>query len=385
MSLYFDNSRYQNIVTRHDLTLRWLLTSKEYDSWMSSKNSSLLFIEGKAGSGKSTLLRFVKDHLELHGSNSNIIADFFYSARDGELHRSHEVMLRSLLYHILAADESCFVHVQETYRSLLLPNSNGVTKWPYQSLKEILQLCSMRPLRSKLVLIVDALDESDDSDREDAISLLWNLAATEGNCLKVCLACRPINDLPKGIDSDPRCHHLLLQERNKQDIMGYTHSFLGDLDLSPGSKADANKYIINHADGVFVWVHLIEMDLKRHRKNGCNQEQLMHILKTLPRDLKRYYELMLLELKRNDDIYTEYGIRILQFCLFSHRPITLVELRQALAISQDEQEFHPGADYLERNMSLSIHSLVARSAGHFVEIKAISGYESAWVHCVWLY
>jgi hypothetical protein len=251
-------------------------------------------------------------------------------------------------------------------------------------LKEILHLCSTRPLRSKLVLIIDALDESDDSDREDTITLLWNLAASKGNCLKVCLASRPINDLPKGIDSDPRCHHLLLQERNKQDIMDYTHSFLGDLDLSSGSKADAYEYIINHADGVFVWVRLIEMDLKRHSKNGCNQEQLMHILKTLPRDLKEYYEFMLLELKCNDDFYTDYGIRILQFCLFSHRPITLAELRQALAISPHEHEFCPSPDYLERNMSLSIHALVARSAGHFVEIKAIPGYERMWAHYVLL-
>jgi len=381
MSLHFDNSRYQNIVTHHDLTLGWLLESKEYDAWMSSKSSSMLFIEGKAGSGKSTLVRFVRDRL--HGPKPNIVADFFYSIRDGELHRSHEVMLRSLLYDILEADESCFIHVQETYRDLLPSGSNGVTKWPYKSLKKILQQCCTRQLRSGLVLIVDALDESDDSDREDITTLLWNFAATKGN-VKVCLASRPINDLPKGFDTDPRCHHLLLQERNKQDIEKYTHHFLGDLNLNCKTKAEAQEYIVDHADGVFMWVHLIEMDLKMHSKNGCNQKELMRTLKDLPTDLKKYYELMLLELNSKNDLYTKYGIRILQFCLFSHRPINLSELHQALAISPDEQDFCPSPDYLEQNMSSNIRALVAKSAGHFVEIKAIPGYDRTWFHFVLL-
>jgi len=371
-SLHFDNSRYENIVTHHDLTLGWFLECKEYNAWMSSKSSSMLFVEGKAGSGKSTLVRFVRDRL--HASKSNIIADFFYSARDGELHRSHKSMLRSLLYHILDADESCFVHFQETYRSQVQADSDGATKWSYKILKDILQQCSKRQLRSKLILIVDALDESDDSEREDIVTSLWNLAATKGNCLKICFASRPINDLPKGFHSDPRCHHLLLQERNKQDIGNYTQDFLRNLSLNCESKAEAQQYIINHADGVFVWVHLIEKDLKRYSKNGCNQEQLMRILKTLPTDLKKYYEFMLLELRRNEDFYVEYGIRIFQFCLFSHRRIDLAELREALAISLDEHEFCPRPEYLEQNMSLNIHALVAASAGHFVEIKTIPGY-----------
>jgi hypothetical protein len=177
---------------------------------------------------------------------------------------------------------------------------------------------------------------------------------------------------------------LLLQERNKQDIGNYTQDFLRNLSLSSESKAEAQQYIIDHADGVFVWVHLIEKDLKRHSKNGCNQEQLMRILKTLPTDLKKYYEFMLLELKRNEDFYVEYGIRIFQFCLFSHRRIDLAELRQALAICLNEHEFHPSPGYLERNMSMDIHALVARSAGHFVEIKTIHGYDRMWIHFIYL-
>ncbi|KAF8540313.1 hypothetical protein BDD12DRAFT_33818 [Trichophaea hybrida] len=333
-SLSFDNSRYKNIAAHHELTLEWLLKSDEYNSWISSKFSSTLFIEGKPGSGKSTLVRFLRDKLvsSLHDTKPDIIADFFYSSRDGELHQSHEIMLQSLLYHILQADESCFELFQETYRllpQLGLPSSDGIVKWTYNSLKKILQECSIRQRKSKLVIIVDALDESDSCDhRQDILMLLCKLAATEGNCVKLCLASRPINDLPKGFDSNPGYYRLLLQDKNMQDIEKYTRSFLNELPvhLDHENKEEALGYILKNAEGVFVWVHLIERDLKSPKKRGRSQEELMRFLMSLPTDLEKYYERMLGELADNDSSNIEYGKRILQFCLFSHRPISLVEL-----------------------------------------------------------
>jgi hypothetical protein len=339
----------------------------------------MLFIEGKAGSGKSTLTRFFRDTLvsDRRNPKSEIVADFFYSARDGKLHQSHEMMLRSLLYHILETNESCFVHFQETYRNLPQPDSESRIKWPYESLKQILRKCS-KQLRSKLILVVDALDESDDGDRRDIVELLWNLAERkDGNCVKICLTSRPIIGLPKSFYSDPRCYHLKLQEKNKQDIEKYTQSFLGNLHLTYKGIAEAKKYIIDHAEGVFVWVHLIEKDLKYHSENGCSQEELMGILKKLPTTLEKYYESMLRELKDNKEPYIEYGKRILQFCLFSQRPIGLAELHQALAIPSNKlQGFTATLDYLEHNMSGNIYALVTKAVGHFIEIKKIPKYDS---------
>jgi len=346
----------------------------------------MLFIEGKPGSRKSTLLRILKSKFVKgrHGRKLDIIADFFYSSRDGELHRSHDTMLRTLLYNILKKDESCFVHFQEKYRSQ--PSSDVVTKWPDRILMNILAACSKHKLRSRLVLIVDALDESNDSDRPQIVKLLWNLAATNGNCVKICLASRPINSLLKeSFDSDSRCYRLLLQEENKQDIEKYTKGFLDDLhQLDRESKAEVQKYILEYAEGVFVWVHLIEKDLRRHSEDGCNQAKLIEILKTLPIDLQTYYESMLDDMERNEEFYIEYGKRILQFCLFTHRPINLVELSLALAIS-DGQKFNPAQNKLKPKISRNIQALITKATRHFVQTETIPGYDSTLVHYLLLY
>jgi hypothetical protein len=203
-------------------------------------------------------------------------------------------------------------------------------------------------------MIIDALDECDDGEREDIVMLIWNLEATTGNCLTVCLASRPINDLPKGFKSDSRCHHLLLQENTKQDIKNYMHNFLRDLHLSNDSQSAAHQYILKQADGVFVWVHLFEKDLRRHSKNGCSQELLMGILMSLPTDVEKYYEFMLQQLILNEQFYTGCGIKIFQTGLFSHCTLTFAEVGQALAVSTNEQRFNHTLSDLERNMPRDI-------------------------------
>jgi hypothetical protein len=379
-SLLFDNSRYQKISKSHELTLGWFRESDEYNAWLSSDDSSILFIEGKPGSGKSTLVRFFRDKFisSFRKSESEILADFFYSARDDELHKSHEIMLMSLLYDILNADASLFVHFQEAYRDLLQPGSEGHTvKWPYNSLKKVLRECSKRHQKKTLVLIIDAMDESDETKRQDIVTFLWDLASPRaGSCVKLLLASRPINERPAGFDSG--CQHILLQEKNKNDIAKYTGAFLED--ISPGLDqeiiAEAKDYIITNADGVFVWVYLIEKDLKKFLNKGPNREQIMGFLRSLPTDLEEYYRFMLQGLVGIGSSEVEQGKRILQFCLFSHRPIGLLELQYALAISPDEhQKFIPTPDYFNKTLSTDIRSLLNHCVGHFLEIKTIPGYE----------
>ncbi|KAA8895136.1 hypothetical protein FN846DRAFT_785447, partial [Sphaerosporella brunnea] len=375
-SLSFDNLRYHNIANSHEHTLGWFLECDEYNAWISSEHSCMLFIEGKPGSGKSTLMRFFRDKFVSNlGSESDILADFFYSARDGELHRSHDSMLITLLHDILKADATFFVHFQKDFRDLTR-GSEGVVKWPYKTLKDVLLACSKHQARVKLVLIVDAMDESEDTERQDIVTLLWGLASsTAGACVKVLLASRPINERPVGFDSG--CQRILLQEKNKKDIGNYTRAFLGDLSFGLDQEiiAEAKEYIIAHADGVFVWVHLIEKELKNFLQKGPNATELMKHLQSLPRDLEKYYEFMLQGMESNKQSEVEQGKRILQFCLFSHRPIGLLELHHALAVPLAE---HQHSTNFKKKLSIDIRGLLTHCVGHFLEIKTIPGYEGGW-------
>ncbi len=134
-----------------------------------------MYIQGKPGSGKSTLTKYFKDDFLNHERNaiSAIVADFFYSNREGELQTSHYNMLRSILYDILDQEESFLYHFQREHRkySALLKEAahSDLVGWHYASLKKVLSSLKDHPRAERLYLIIDALDESDDEDRRSIL------------------------------------------------------------------------------------------------------------------------------------------------------------------------------------------------------------------------
>jgi hypothetical protein len=369
-SLQFHNARYQKVSPHDDQTCGWLQDIQQYRDWNSSKESSLLLIEGKPGSGKSTLVRYFNDHL-LRLEDDDIAAKFFYSHRDGELERNHNSMFRCLLHDILTADESFFIHFQEAYRGLQdLEIPHKPRDWTHQALKNVLRCCTKHPLRRRLYLVVDAMDESDDCNRGEIVEFLWSLSdpSSNGCVVKIFLASRPINELHP--DLMHRCNTILLQNRNRNDIENYTQAFLNTPRFScmHTIKEEVMKYIVENADGVFLWVHLVTNELLRFVKNGARPTKVFEYLKSLPTDLESYYVYMFNKLCGDEDDLRD-GTRILQFCLFSHRPIGLMEIHHALAIPGGPQEYEPNPTCWEREKPMDIERLLIHSTGYFLEIK----------------
>ena len=319
------------------------------------------------------------------------MAKFFYSHRDGELERDHRSMLQCLLYDILKADESYFIHFQQEYRDLVgaeLDLSTAETgsrlsrTWSYETLKNILLACRTHPLQRRLFLIVDAMDESDNDDRADIVQFLRGLSVSVGKecVIKVFLASRPINAFHR--DLAIGCHRISLQERNTQDIECYTDVFLQDpvFHSVQGIRNPAKDYIVKNADGVFLWVCLVRDSFVRFAMNGLSQNELLRRLKLLPKGLESFYKYMLERLSGsdkddNDDSDKDDGDgdeckdgkRILQFCLFSHRSIQLAELGHALAIPGDILD--PPPDLSWEDDKPNVHRRLTHCMGGFVEIR----------------
>jgi len=306
--------------------------------------------------------------LRPHLRDQVLVADFFYSHREGELERSHYHMLRSLLYDILAADESFFLHFQTVFRRC---GGRNIV-WAYDDLKDILLACGNHPLSRELFLVIDAMDESDEKDRRDIVLLFQKLSdPTNNKCLvKVFLASRPINNLHYALADT--CNHILLQEKNTEDIEKFSNAFLGDrvFHSAQNFQEQARKYIVQHADGVFLWVALIREDLMRYADQGRSENQLMKFLKSLPRELGSYYVHMLEELLVHSGDHEDIrdGRRILQFCLFSHRPIQMAELDHALAIPGNSPLPELNSSW-ESERPIDIRKRVTHCTGNFIEVR----------------
>ncbi|KAI9771315.1 MAG: hypothetical protein M1840_002285 [Geoglossum simile] len=385
-SLHFDNIRYGKISEEHKDSLGWLWTHNQYTTWSASDVSRLLYIQGKPGSGKSTLTKYFKDNLLKRESEakSATVASFFYSYREGALQTSHSNMLRSILYDILYQNEFFFYHFQFEYRrywvSLRERGHGDLTKWPYELLKRTLSSIGDHLQAERLYLIIDAVDESDDEDRRDILRLLFDLCSKQKRCIvKVFVASRPVVQLEHQI---AKFHNIIrLQDETKQDISSFTQSFLRPL-LFTDFLDRATQYIVEHAQGVFLWVQLVKGELAGYVEEGASENDIFEFLRGLPTELEDLYEHMLGKLENNKR-GLEHGIKMIRFVLFVRRPLAVDELRHALGIPDNpDTEYTPSDEDFQRSIpakpgeSHEIDPMVQRiihCGGNFLETKGDHG------------
>jgi hypothetical protein len=366
-SLRFENTRYDKISREHRGSFEWIWDHNQYRDWSTSDASRLLYIQGKPGSGKSTLTKYFGDHLLKRepAAELPIVAKFFYSYKEGELQRDHYNMLRSILYDILARDEAFFYHHFQTEYRVQRRHESHVA-WDYESLKTVLKSLRDYPLKRRLYLVIDAVDESEENDRRDVLKLLLELCSKTKHCAaKVFVASRPVGELDVRISSS-RHNFIRLQDETKRDISSFARSFLGDIN-STDVLARATKYIVENAQGVFLWVKLVGGELETYAEEGYSEEQIFESLQGLPTLLEDFYKLMFKKMNQ-DKRYPTDAVKIFRFLLFGRRPLTVDELLHALGISDNpDTQFTLSDDSFQRR--IPSEPRIISCGGNFLEIK----------------
>ncbi|KAF8242085.1 hypothetical protein K440DRAFT_566563, partial [Wilcoxina mikolae CBS 423.85] len=372
-ALRFDNTRSKMITEEHKGSLEWLWEHRQYQTWSSAEGSELLLIEGKPGSGKSTLMKYFERNLLVREplAREAIVASFFYSYREGELQTNHSNMLRSILYSVLDQEESFFFHFQSSYRNVI--QSGKQFQWPYNSLKEILLSLREHPVKEQLYFVVDAMDESDDADRWNVIQLLRQLCSTDlkTHCkVKTVLASRPIT----GLNHPAESLVIRLQDENDTDILKFARSFLGpELQLPSDILHQALDFIVKHAQGVFVWVHLVKQELLVYARHGVTKKQIFDFLRGIPTELEEFYTRILNGLANRSKRDLKDGQKMFRLVLFAYRPLALSEFHQALAIPDDDlAEFSPSDQAFEDELLLGINQRIIHCGRNFLEVKGVS-------------
>jgi hypothetical protein len=116
------------------------------------------------------------------------------------------------------------------------------------------------------------VDESNDEDRRDILQRLVDLcSATEIRCIvEVFIASRPVVELDNKINE---CHNVIrLEAQNAEDISNFAWSALDNpaFDFTSDILDIARSYIVEHAQGVFLWVHLVLKELLEYAEKGCS-------------------------------------------------------------------------------------------------------------------
>ena len=376
-------------------TNQWILKHPAYLKWIRS-DGGLLWIQGKPGSGKSTLAKSIQNHLKsisdqellVATSTSSIVGDHFFSERHARKSTSHITMLKSLIYQILNQDHAVFETVRPYFRELGYETLKAYAdhRWPLGELEQLLH-CISSTKSSQIFLILDALDESDEYIEEeqangdsgiDRSRVFSRLAQFARNRLKILALSRPSRDVHQ---SFKYCHKIILEDVNKGDILSIIQTGLGSLrqsmqsyssdeddpaesgeeshdfqrSLHIGSRdvlganfpdseelelAAIRKYLLNHADGVILWVVLVLAELKREVSNEFfSFQDLRAKLVRLPTRLDSLYSHIVERLcRKHDDTRIEKARRILMWVTYARRPLTLDEFREAIAIPLELEE-----------------------------------------------
>ena len=363
-----ENARKDLIADGEKNTGQWILSDPQYLGWRDEPGSALLWLQGNPGTGKSTLMKQIQNRL-VNGDtlSKTVVASFYYSAREGEPETSHKTMLQAVLHQILLQK------TEETYpffRPIFREKRGKMQPWRFEELRSIFVSISRSHSESlEFFLLLDALDESDNDRLSEIITLLKDGITSEAK-LKILVASRPGPII--GSELAKSRYHLILENRNEKDIEKMIATSIGFLQESDTATFEwISKYILSRAKGVFLWVSLIVSNIERLSLEGWSIFELKSNVQALPDSLLPYYKRITSRLACQEDAIVKEGIRMLLWIVYSERPLTVVEFRDAAATSclSTVNPFMGSNSNLHDYRLKGLKERLMRNCGELVEVK----------------
>ena len=337
--------RHSAIAEAHPYTFQWMFSGNFVD-WLKS-NESIYWISGKPGSGKSTLIKHLIDNPETVGNLRSwsqttplVTASFFFWALGGPMQKSQRGLLQSLLYELLAkCPELISVTLPSRWRQMgfreLESNSNV---WTLQELLEALRRFREYGMTSnKFCFFIDGLDEYE-GDHQMLIDFVKELVQSPN--VKLCVSSRPWNVFEAAFGHNSM-RKVYVQDLNERDILRYVRDKLEvrfDFQEMKGLDARFDEIIaelVNKAQGVFLWVHLVVRSLIEGLQNCDRIVDLQRRLRDFPSDLEQYFQHIFDSL---DSIYQAQMARAFHVALATSRPMTLLNY-WFLDVEEEDPQF----------------------------------------------
>ncbi|KAJ7638016.1 ankyrin repeat-containing domain protein [Mycena polygramma] len=322
---------------RHSDTGRWFLEDTKFAKW--KEQPGCLWLRGNSGTGKSVLSSIAIDHLfdyrpvkvaNSHPATLNFgIAYFYFDFRD-EKKQLLENMLRSIIMQLSEQSPTPYSVLDQHFKSC----QGG--KFPTHD-DLVAMLDTIFAEFAGTYIVLDALDECNEHDR-----LVQFLATLRGWV-------KPVHLL---VASQPRTLFLespafkktsvvfLEPDAMHADILQFVNSELKLSKLSHLSRfaEEIAPKIVDKSNGMFRLAACLLQELTHAPRVNPKLNKILSILNKLPNDLWGIYARFLEPIGKDDFVYV---ITLLRWVAFSARPVTMLELTDALAINADQWVFEP--------------------------------------------
>lgn len=341
----------------------------------------LLWIKGHPGTGKSTLMAYIHRHLRSQSTFATIRLDFFFMGRGSPLQRSPLGLFRSLLWQVYGLSGVAREIIFGVYEEKMGSFGGGEWEWKVEELRELFKIVvSEVSKKTEVMIFVDALDEAVLENGEKAalslVEFFYSLNALnttdsgqEGGVkgVRICISCRHypvVGSLGPGLE-------IHLEEENTKDLQHYIRDTLhtgvqgwdGEPQALTAKLVDA---VSEKAAGVFQWAVLRVPKIIRSLNDGeVTVEEITRLVADESNELFSLYT----SIFRFDisPYLREKAILFLQWIFLALRPLSLPEVRFALACDDESQPFSQDCCAVTSKTFISTDSQMAKL------VKSLSG------------
>jgi ankyrin repeat protein len=299
-----------------------------------NKPRGLFWIKGNPGAGKSVLMKFAAIAMA-HRKYGELVISYFLHGRGTLLQKTPLGVYRTLLNSLLRSFPTYLSELTaqfEDREKRFGSYEEGRWTWAEKELQEFLSRVLTKGTKAHpVVIFVDALDEAGKDAARSMLAFfrdMMKVIEREKGQVKICVSSRHYPTL--GPDM---CPSISVEERTDQDIRLVIRERLEK--VQPASKRQRiEKEILLKAQGGFQWAVLVCNMVIEENDNGTKEEILLKRLVTISEALDELYSDILGSVTETERYQT---VKLFQWVLFTARPLSAQELRDALSIDKGMQ------------------------------------------------
>jgi hypothetical protein len=317
--------------------IQWIFHDSHYCRWQDDGNVRLLWIRGGAGKGKTMMSIGLIE--KLSQNDDSIITYFFCQNADYKLN-TIEAILKGLIWQLIQQRPELIKPLQRHWdagHSRWKENMSWRTLWDI--LSEVLHQC----LHQRVYVVVDALDECQNSGMAEFLKLMVR-TGLDHHHVKWLLTSRPLDSADRellttaeqvGIGLELNSDHLEAAIKvyvdHKVDELYPSHHYGLQMPQRVASE------LLKRAEGTFLWVSLVCKRLE----SGWSGERVppvraLSTIQDLPPGLHLFYERAFSQIIEGHSALVNGCLRLLKVMMLVYRPLEMTEIVSVTGLSESE-------------------------------------------------
>ncbi|KAJ4267560.1 hypothetical protein NW762_003668 [Fusarium torreyae] len=310
--------------SRREGTGEWFLKSPEFVNWLEGSTTTL-FCPGRAGAGKTIISSLVIQHLQDSiYTRRHSLAFLFCDYNSQEKQRALDLLLailKQLVSGLSSIPKALTALYEKHQRGKSKPHSLGDLTKAIEGVAECYDT---------VYIVIDALDECSDTDRDDLVS---HLRLLQGLNIKLMVTSRRIGTIEEEFEAFENSGELEIVA-DAEDIKRFVHGELPRLarcvSRDENLKNLVASTIAEAADGMFILVRL-QFELLVGEPTATKIKSTLQALPKGSKKLFKAYVKTIARLENQSSGHTHLARTVLAWTVNAKRSLTVRELQHTLA------------------------------------------------------